>query len=127
MPLRAWRHDDDNDDDDDDDDDDDESLMMMTMKTCRRGCEHMEGRRFEADASWLGPISANSQLFWNIGSTNIGRIAGRISGAGGTSSRQHAKKHAKVSKNRPQTLQNRALGPPKSSLEPSKTPFFKDT
>ena len=55
-------------------------MMMMTIMTCRQGCKHMEGHRFEADASWLGPISTNSQLFWNIGSTNIGRIAGRISG-----------------------------------------------
>ena len=30
----------------------------------------------------------------------------------------------KSRKNRPQTLQNRALGPPKSSPEPSKTLFF---
>ena len=49
-------------------------------------------------------------------------IAGGISGVsnGGTSSRQHAKKLAKVSKNHSQTLQNRALGPPKSSLGASK-------
>ena len=33
------------------------------------------------------------------------------------------KKPAKVLKNRPQTLQNRAPGPPKSNLEPSKTSF----
>ena len=30
----------------------------------------------------------------------------------------------KSRKNRPKTLQNRGPGPPKSSLEPSKTPFF---
>ena len=61
-------------------------------------------------------------------STNMGEIAGGISGGstGGTSSRQHAKKLAKVSKNRPQSLQNRALGPPKLNLEPSKTLFLKD-
>ena len=55
----------------------------------------------------------------------MGEIAGGISGGstGGTSSRQHAKKLAKVSKNRPQTLQNRGPGPPKSSPEPSKTQF----
>ena len=45
---------------------------------------------------------------------------------GGTSPRQHAKKPAKVSKNRPQSLQNRALEPPKLNLEPSKTLFLKD-
>ena len=72
--------------------------------------------------------SANSHLFRRIGSTKMGEIAGGISGGniGGTSSRQHAKKLAKVSKNSPQTLQYRALGPPKSSPEPSKTLFLKD-
>ena len=72
---------------------------------------------------------ANSQLSRRIGSTNMGEIAGGTSGGstGATSSRQHAKIFSKMSKNLPQTLQNRALGPPKSSLEPSKTPFLKDT
>ncbi len=32
----------------------------------------------------------------------------------------------KSRKNRPKTLQNRGPGPPKSSLEPSKTPFLQD-
>ena len=40
-----------------------------------------------------------------------------------TSSRQRAEKPAKVSKNRPQTLQNRVLGLPKSSLEPPRRYF----
>ena len=72
--------------------------------------------------------SSNSHLFRRIGSTNMGETAGGTSGGstGETSSRQHAKKFLQMSKNRPQTLQNRALGPPKSSLEPSKTFFFKD-
>ena len=72
--------------------------------------------------------SAIAHLFRRISSTNMEEIAGGISGVsnGGTSSRQHAKKLAKVSKNHSQTLQNRALGPPKSSLEPSKTLFSKD-
>ena len=71
---------------------------------------------------------ANSHFFSRIGSTNMGEIVGGISGGstGGTSSRQHAKKLAKISKNHLQTLQNRALEPPKWSLEPSKTQFVKD-
>ena len=71
--------------------------------------------------------SANSYLFKRIGSTNMGEIAAGISGGstGGTSSRQYAKKIAKVSKNPPQSLQNRALEPPKLILEPFKTPFQK--
>ena len=72
--------------------------------------------------------SAIAYLFRCIGSTNMEEIAGGISGVStsGTSSRQHAKKSTKISKNRRQTLQNRALGPPKSSLEPSKTLSLKD-
>ena len=66
---------------------------------------------------------AKFHFFSRIGSTNMGEIVGGISGGstGGTSSRQHAKKRAKVSQNLRQTLQNRALGPPKSSPERPKT------
>ena len=60
--------------------------------------------------------SAIAHLFRRISSTNIEEIAGGISGVrnGGTSSRQHAKKFLKMTKNRP-----------KSNLEPSKTQFRK--
>ena len=84
----------------------------------------------QADTSGISQVfnPAGGNFFNRIGSTNMGEIVGGISGGstGGTSSRQHAKKLAKISKNHLQTLQNRALEPPKWSLEPSKTLFSKD-
>ena len=50
---------------------------------------------------------------------NMGGITGQ------TTSSKDAKKTFKHLKTWPWTLQNRGLGPPKSSLEPSKTPFLK--
>ena len=60
----------------------------------------------------------------------LAKITGGIAGGiiEGTASRHNMAQNVRKSrKKRPQTLPNRALGPPKSSLEPSKTQFLKDT
>ena len=100
-------------------------IDARSAKKEARGFQNLnvEARRFEADVVWLGMILANTQFFLTFQLNQHGRDRWRT---GETSPRQHAKKTAKVSKNRPQSLQNRALEPPKLNLEPSTILFLKD-
>ena len=63
-------------------------------------------------------------FFGCFGSTSMGKIIG--GSTGGNVFEATCQKACESLKNHPQTLQNRAPEPPKSSLEPFKTPFLKD-
>ena len=70
--------------------------------------------------------SARSRLFFAYEWPNdVGQVGGKVFAT--QKALQALLATSKTSKNRAQTLQNRARGLPKSSPEPSKTVFFKNT